>query len=98
MQALLDQEGGTVRGLLTKAGARVQQLRSAVGQAVDRLPQVEGTAGEVHISNELGRLLNVTDKLSQQRKDQYITSELYVLAAAQDKVNLGHLLRAAGAS
>ncbi|KAA3627537.1 MAG: ATP-dependent chaperone ClpB [Proteobacteria bacterium] len=98
MQALLDQEGGTVRGLLTKAGARVQQLRSAIGQAVDRLPRVEGTAGEVHISNELGRLLNVTDKLAQQRKDQYITSELYVLAATQDKGNLGQLLRDAGAS
>ncbi len=97
MQALLDQEGGSVRGLLTKAGARVQQLRSAIGQAVDRLPQVEGAAGEVHISNELGRLLNVTDKLAQQRKDQYITSELFVLAAAQDKGELGRLLRETGA-
>ncbi len=98
MLALLDQEGGTVRGLLTKAGVKVQQLRSSLGQAIDRLPHVEGSAGEVHISNELGRLLNLTDKLAQQRKDQYISSELFVLAAAQDKGELGQLLRDAGAN
>ena len=98
MLALLEQEGGTVRGLLTKAGVKVQQLRSSLGQALDRLPRVEGSAGEVHISNELGRLLNLTDKLAQQRKDQYISSELFVLAAVQDKGELGQRLRDAGAN
>ncbi len=97
MAALLDQEGGTVRPLLARAGVKVQQLRSNLGQALDRLARVEGSAGEVHLSSELGRLLNVTDKLAQQRKDQYITSELFVLAAAQDKGELGELLRGAGA-
>ncbi len=62
------------------------------------MPQVQGMAGDVHISNDLGRLLNVTDKLAQQRKDQYISSELFVLAALEDKGQLGELLRKAGAS
>ena len=81
MLALLDQNGGTVRHLLTQAGVNVNVVRSHLGEALDRLPSVEGTAGEVHLSNELGRLLNLTDKLAQQRKDQYISSELFVLAA-----------------
>ena len=59
---------------------------------------VEGTAGDVHISNDLTRLLNLTDKLAQKRKDQYISSELFVLAAVEDKGQLGDLLRKAGAS
>ena len=83
--ALLNQDGGTVRSLLVQAGVNVNQLRSALGQALDHLPQVEGTGGEVHISNDLGKLLNLTDKLAQQRKDQYISSELFVLAAVEDK-------------
>jgi ATP-dependent Clp protease ATP-binding subunit ClpB len=98
MIALLDQEGGTVRHLLTQAGVKVTQLRSQLGDALDHLPKVEGTAGEVHISNDLGRLLNVADKLAQQRKDQYVTSELFVLAATEDRSQIGDMLRQAGAS
>ncbi len=98
MMALLDQEGGTVRHLLTQADVNVNLLRSGLGEQLDRLPQVEGAAGEVHISNDLGRLLNVTDKLAQQRNDQYISSELFVLAAVEDKGALGELLRKAGAT
>ncbi len=98
MRALLDQEGGSVRHLLTQADVNVHQLRSQLGEALDRLPQVQGSAGEVHISNELARLLNVTDKLAQQRKDQYISSELFVLAAVDDQGVLGDLLRKAGAA
>ena len=98
LTALLDQEGGTVRHLLAQADVNVNQLRSALGEALDRLPSVQGTAGEVHISNDLGRLLNQTDKLAQQRKDQYISSELFVLAAVDDKGALGELMRKAGAS
>src|SRR3569832_1257189 len=73
--ALLDQDGGTVRYLLSQADVNVNRLRSQLGEALDRLPKVEGAAGKVHVSNDLNRLLNVTDKLAQQRKDQYISSE-----------------------
>ena len=98
MLAMLDQDGGTVRHLLTQAGVNVNQLRSAVGESIDRLPSVEGNAGEIHISNDLGKLLNITDQLAQKRGDQYIASELFVLAALGDKGALGGLLREAGAS
>ncbi|MGD9598964.1 MAG: ATP-dependent chaperone ClpB [Steroidobacteraceae bacterium] len=98
LQALIDQQGGTVRPLLLKAGANVGRLRADIGTAVDRLPKVEGTPGEIHVSNDLGRLLNVTDKLAQQRGDQYISSELFVLAAFEDKATLAKLLKDAGAA
>ena len=98
MIAMLDQEGGSVRHLLVQSDVNVNLLRSQLGEQLDQIAQVEGTAGEVHISNDLGRLLNVTDKLAQQRKDSYISSELFVLAALQDKSGLGELLRKAGAS
>src|SRR6056297_1149957 len=98
MVALLDQQGSTVRSLLTRAGANVNMLRSQLGEALDRLPRVEGAGGDVHVSNDLSRLLNVTDKLAQQRKDQYISSELFVLAAVDDKGTAGELLRANGAT
>src|SRR5690606_20653453 len=83
MAALLEQEGGAVAGVLTKAGVNMNRLRSALGQALDRVPTVQGTPGEVHVSNDLGRLLNVTDKLAQERGDTYISSELFLLAALQ---------------
>ncbi len=98
MAALLDQEGGSTRHLLTKAGVNLNQLRSALGEALDRMPAVEGGDGDVHVSNDLNKLLNKTDKLAQQRKDQYISSELFVLAALEDKGALGDALRKAGAS
>jgi ATP-dependent Clp protease ATP-binding subunit ClpB len=98
MAALLDQQGGTVRPLLAQADVNVNLLRSQLGEALDRLPRVQGIGGDVHISNDLGRLLNLTDKLAQQRKDAYISSELFVLAALEDKGELGNLLRQAGAS
>lgn len=97
--AMLDQQGGGARPLLAKAGVNVQQLRSDLMTALDRLPQVSGgAAGDVHVSNDLGRLLNVTDKLAQQRKDQYISSELYLLAAVEDQGAVGEALRKAGAN
>jgi ATP-dependent Clp protease ATP-binding subunit ClpB len=98
MLALLDQEGGTVRHLLMQADVNTNMLRSQLGEALDRLPSVQGTGGDVHVSNDLNRLLNLTDKLAQQRKDQYISSELFVLAATEDKGELGKLLRQAGAT
>ncbi|RCX29860.1 ATP-dependent chaperone ClpB [Thioalbus denitrificans] len=97
--ALLDQEGGTVRHLLTQADVNVNQLRAELGSALERLPQVQGaSSGEVHVSNDLGRLLNLTDKLAQERKDQYISSELFVLAALEDRGVAGEALRKAGAA
>ena len=98
MLALLDQEGGSVRHLLGKSGVNVNLLRSSLGEALDRLPSVQGQSGDVHLSNELGRLLNQTDKLAQQRKDKYISSELFVLAAVGDTGELGNLMRKAGAA
>jgi ATP-dependent Clp protease ATP-binding subunit ClpB len=95
MQALLDSQGGSVRPLLIKAGADVNKLRSDLGSQLDRLPKVEGTPGEIHISNELNKVLNVTDKLAQQRGDQYIASELFVLAAFEDR-NLARAFKDAG--
>jgi ATP-dependent Clp protease ATP-binding subunit ClpB len=98
MSALLDQEGGTVRPLLMQAGANLSQLRTQIAASLGRLPQVEGAEGDVFASNELTRLLNQTDKLSQQRNDQYISSELFLLAAVEDKGTLGDILRSAGAT
>ena len=87
--ALLDQQDGSTRPLLVKAGANVNKLRKDLDAALDQLPKVEGTPGDVHVSHDLNRLLNVTDKLAQQRKDDYISSELFVLAAFEDKHTLG---------
>ena len=95
--ALLDQQGGSVRGLLTKAGVNVNLLRSKLGEALDRLPSVEGIGGDVHLGNDLAKLLNVADKLAQKRKDQYITSELFVIAAMEPSSPLAPLLEEAGA-
>ena len=98
MTALLDQEGGTTRHLLAKSDINIDALRAKLSQALDRLPTVEGAGGEVHISNDLGKLLNLTDKFAQQRNDQYISSELFVLAALEDKGELGRLLKGLGVS
>ena len=94
--ALIDQQGGTVKPLLVKAGGNLLKLRAELQSALDRLPKVQGTAGEVHISNDLQRLLNVTDKLAQLKGDQYISSELFVLAAYEDKALLARLLKDCG--
>jgi len=96
MIALLDQDGGTVRPLLTQCGVNVASFRTALGQLLDRLPKVEGTGGDVQISSDLLKLLNLTDKLAQKRGDQFITSEMFVLAALEDKGALGNALKQAG--
>ncbi|GLP98492.1 chaperone protein ClpB [Methylophaga thalassica] len=96
--ALLNQDGGAIRPLLAKVGANTDQLRSKLSAAIERLPKVSGDAGDVHVSNDLTRLLNQTDKLAQKRKDQYISSELFLLAAVEDKGTTGELLREVGAT
>ncbi len=99
MSALLNQDDGAAKHLFTQAGANVEQLKKLLEEAISQLPQVQGSnAGEVHVSNQLSRLLNVTDKLAQQRKDQYISSELFMLAAFEDKDALGQILKKSGAN
>ncbi|OUR69017.1 hypothetical protein A9Q80_00225, partial [Cycloclasticus sp. 46_83_sub15_T18] len=84
--AMLDQQGSSVRHLLQLAAVNVNQLRSNLSDTLGRLPTVEGAAAaDVQLSNDLNRLFNVSDKLSQQRQDAYISSELFVLAALDDK-------------
>ncbi|MEX2517046.1 MAG: ATP-dependent chaperone ClpB [Gammaproteobacteria bacterium] len=97
LTALLDQEGSTVRQLLAKSGVDLNRLRSQLGDALDHLPQVQGSSGEVHIAKSLDTLLNLTDKLAQKRNDQYISSELFVLAALESKDAIARILRDCGA-
>lgn len=98
MKALLEQDGGTIRPLLVQSNIDVNQLDVLLDEAIDKLPQVQGesVAGEVHISNELNRLLNLTDKLAQQHKDQFISSEFFILAAIEDTGTLGKILKKLG--
>ena len=99
MLALIDQQGGTVRPLLDKSGADVAKLRTRLGQMLDRQAPVQGAqAGEVHVSNDLSRLLNLTDRFAQNRGDSYISSELFVLAALEGKGELAQTLKDCGAT
>ncbi|HZP13837.1 MAG TPA: Clp protease N-terminal domain-containing protein, partial [Nevskiaceae bacterium] len=97
MQALLNQDGGSTLPLLQQGGVNVDLLRTKLSQAIERLPRLGENTGDVNVGPDLGRLLNLTDKLAQKRKDQFISSELFVLAALDDKGALGEALRAAGA-
>jgi ATP-dependent Clp protease ATP-binding subunit ClpB len=95
--ALLQQDGGSTLPLLQNAGVNTDLLRSKLAQALDRAPKLGDATGEISVSPDLARLLNLTDKLAQQRKDQFISSELFVLAALDDKTAAGEALRSAGA-
>src|SRR3954467_10294022 len=94
--ALLNQEDAGVAGLISKASGNPAALKKAVSDSIQRLPKVEGTPGEVHLSRELTQLLNVADKEAQKRGDQYIASELFLIACASDKGEAGRLLKDAG--
>ena len=96
--ALLDQQGATVRHLLAQAGVNVNGLRSQLGIALDSLPRVDGVAGDIQVSAELGRHLNLCDKLAQKRGDQFISSELFVLACLEAGGRMADLLTRHGAS
>lgn len=96
--ALLDQKGGSVRPLLSQTGFEVAALRAQLHDLMARLPKVEGHAGDVTMSNELGRLMNQADKLAQKNDDKYISSETVLLAAMADKGPLGKLLNSYGVS
>ncbi len=94
--ALLNQEGAGAAAILARAGAQVPALKAALTQALTRLPKVEGQGGEVAISRELNNLLNLTDKEAMKRSDAYIASELFLLAALDDKGETGRLLKQHG--
>ena len=96
LSALLEQQGGATRPLLQKAGANIAGLATGLKSALEALPQVSGTGGEVHLSNELGKILNVADKLAQQGGDTYISSELVLLAMLESKTSAGELLKKSG--
>jgi ATP-dependent Clp protease ATP-binding subunit ClpB len=98
MTALLNQQGGTVRPLFDAAKINVNSLRSALAEALERFPKVDGTGGDVQLAKSTVTLLNLSDKLAQKRKDDYITSEVFVLAALQDRGTLGELLKGLGAT
>jgi ATP-dependent Clp protease ATP-binding subunit ClpB len=94
MKALLTQQNGTVPSLLTQSGADLGALRRELDDTIDRLPQVEGIPGEIHVSKELNRLLVVMDKLARERGDQYLSSELFLLAAlGSESEILGKILK-----
>ncbi len=94
--ALLQQQDGGSAALLGKAGANVSGLTEALRQAVARLPRVEGHGGEVQVGRDLSALLNLTDREAQKRNDQFIASELFLLAATGDKGETGRLLKQYG--
>jgi len=96
MMALLDQQGGSIRPLLAQMGTNTQLLRTELVRELERIATVSGSGGDVQISNELSRLLNLTDKLAQKRNDKFISSELFLLAAFDEKGLLQDLLKKAG--
>src|SRR5450830_265218 len=98
LSALIAQEDGGTASLFARAGVNVARLRDTLKSAIGRLPKVEGTGGEVQISRELTNLLNLTDREAQKRGDQFIASEMFVLALAEDKGEAGRLLKESGGS
>lgn len=94
--ALLDQQGGSVTPLLAQAGVNMPALKSGVQQLFNGLPTIANSDGEIRFSPAMGKLFNLTDKLAQQRGDQYIASELFVLAMLEDKSGIGKLLKQSG--
>ena len=97
LAALIDQQGGSTRPLLQQAGVNAAALRTRLGEVLDRLPKVKGQEGNLAVGNDLSRLLNVTDKLAQQRGDAFIASELFVLACVEDRGDIGQILKSVGA-
>ncbi|SDY61697.1 ATP-dependent chaperone ClpB [Nitrosomonas sp. Nm58] len=95
--ALLQQDDGGTSSLLQRSGVNVGPLREALTKSIERMPKVEGAGGEINISRDLNNLLNLTDKEAQKRGDQFIASEMFLLAALGDKGETGQLLKQHGA-
>lgn len=97
LQAMLNQEDGSVKHIFSLAGANLSHIVKGIQEMVDRLPKIEGhVSGEVNVSRDLGNILNLTDKLSQQRRDQFISSELFVLALMKESGAIAKLFKEAG--
>ncbi|WP_299694631.1 ATP-dependent chaperone ClpB [uncultured Vibrio sp.] len=96
MVSLLNQDGSAIRPLLTMLNVDVVQLRSKLSEMLDRVPKVSGIGGDVQLSNAMGTLFNLCDKVAQKRQDSYISSEVFLLAAIEDKGPLGNLLKELG--
>ena len=95
--SLLNQDGGTLSHILSTSGVNLNKLGAELVKLLDTLPTVSGSSGDVHISRDLERLLNVMDKTAQDRKDDYVASELFAIAALEDKGRLGGIFRECGA-
>ena len=98
LSAMVEDNSGSIKPLLAQAGVNVGQLRDEITAQIIRLPQVQNHDGDVHMSNELARVLNVADKLAQQKGDQYISSEIVVLAMLEDKGATGQIFKKLGLS
>ena len=98
MQALLEQQGGSIKPLLMQVGFDINALRQALTKELDQLPKLQNPTGDMNLSQDLARLLNQADRLAQQKGDQYISSELVLLAALDSNTRLGKLLLAQGVS
>src|SRR5690606_32544839 len=98
LQALLEQQGGSIKPLLMQVGFDVAALRQALTKELDQLPKLQNPTGDVNLSQDLARLLNQADRLAQQKGDQFISSELVLLAAMDENTRLGKLLLAQGVS
>ncbi|WP_437881806.1 ATP-dependent chaperone ClpB [Pseudomonas sp. LRF_L74] len=98
MQALLEQQGGSIKPLLLQVGFDINSLRQALTKELDQLPKIQNPTGDVNLSQDLARLLNQADRLAQQKGDQFISSELVLLAAMDENTKLGKLLLGQGVS
>ena len=98
MQALLEQQGGSIKPLLMQVGFDINNLRQALVKELDQLPKIQNPTGDVNMSQDLARLLNQADRLAQQKGDQFISSELVLLAAMDENSKLGKLLLSQGVS
>ncbi|MDD2110666.1 ATP-dependent chaperone ClpB [Pseudomonas asiatica] len=96
LQALLEQQGGSIRPLLMQVGFDINSLRQALVKELDQLPKIQNPTGDVNMSQDLARLLNQADRLAQQKGDQFISSELVLLAAMDENSKLGKLLLSQG--
>ncbi|KJJ96140.1 protein disaggregation chaperone [Pseudomonas sp. 21] len=98
LSALIDQQGGSIKPLLMQVGFDIPALRSSLNKEMDTLPKIQNPTGDVNLSQDLARLLNQADRLAQQKGDQFISSELVLLAAMDDSTRLGKLLTGQGVS
>ncbi len=97
LSALLNQQDGSVAPILTASGVNVAALRNELNNELAKLPQVSGNGGDVQLSRQLLNLLNLCDKLAQQRQDKFISSELFLLAALEEKGAVSEILKKCGA-